>query len=113
MNYTNSSSPSPSAIIDETVCLYDMYPCSLTWTGNLFLLLIYGGILAWGAKQINLGSDKLLSFPSWFNWWCVCRCWGITRCDCYLFSVINASGADAQEQLNVGMGTLAGSNIIL
>ena len=115
MNYTNSSSPSPSAIIDETVCLYDMYPCSLTWTGNLFLLLIYGGILAWGAKQINLGSDKLLEvFPPGLIGGVLLPVLGaLPDATVIFFSVINASGADAQEQLNVGMGTLAGSNIIL
>ena len=102
MNYTNSSSPSPSAIIDETVCLYDMYPCSLTWTGNLFLLLIYGGILAWGAKQINLGSDKLLEvFPPGLIGGVLLPVLGaLPDATVIFFSVINASGADAQEQLN-------------
>ena len=61
-NATNSSSA--SVVIDAAECLQDIYPCSLTWSGNLFLLVVYGAILAWGAKQINIGSDKLLEvFP--------------------------------------------------
>ena len=114
MNYTNSS-PRLHRQSSMKPYVFDMYPCSLTWTVNLFLLLIYGGILAWGAKQINLGSDKLLEvFPPGLIGGVLLPVLGaLPDATVIFFSVINASGADAQEQLNVGMGTLAGSNIIL
>eukprot|EP00943_MAST-04B_sp_MAST-4B-sp1_P003550 g3550.t1 len=113
MNNTNATSA--VALIDETACLQEFYPCSLTWSGNLFLLLAYGLILAWGAKQINLGSDKLLEvFPPGLIGGVLLPVLGaLPDATVIFFSVINASGAAAQEQLNVGMGTLAGSNIIL
>ena len=84
-------------------------------SGNLFLLLIYGAILTWGAKQINLGSDKLLEvFPPGLIGGVLLPVLGaLPDATVIFFSVLNASGAEAQDQLNVGMGTLADSNIIL
>ena len=112
-NATNSSSA--SVVIDAAECLQDIYPCSLTWSGNLFLLVVYGAILAWGAKQINIGSDKLLEvFPPGLIGGVLLPVLGaLPDATVIFFSVLNASGAEAQDQLNVGMGTLAGSNIIL
>ena len=112
-NATNASTA--SLVIDPAECLQDIYPCSLTWSGNLFLLVVYGAILAWGAKQINLGSDKLLEvFPPGLIGGVLLPVLGaLPDATVIFFSVWNASGAEAQDQLNVGMGTLAGSNIIL
>ena len=104
-----------TAALDPSACLAGVFPCSSTLSGNAFLLFGYACILAYGASRINVGSDTLLEVcpPGLIGGVLLPTLGALPDATVIFFSVIGASGETAQEQLNIGMGTLAGSNIIL
>jgi len=104
-----------TAAVDPSACLTGVFPCSSTLSGNVFLLFGYAFILAYGASRINAGSDTLLEVcpPGLIGGVLLPTLGALPDATVIFFSVIGASGETAQEQLNIGMGTLAGSNIIL
>eukprot|EP00270_Netrium_digitus_P012395 TRINITY_DN401_c0_g1_i6.p1 TRINITY_DN401_c0_g1~~TRINITY_DN401_c0_g1_i6.p1 ORF type:complete len:648 (+),score=189.53 TRINITY_DN401_c0_g1_i6:189-2132(+) len=94
---------------------YGVLPCSTSLGGNIFLMLTYGYLLLIAAQLISEGSEMLLlvldpgiigglllpvlgAFP-----------------DTLLIAVACAGGTpeEAQEQVLVGMGVLAGSTIMI
>jgi len=93
-------------------CLTSLLPCSHTVTGNLLLMILYGVILAGGAKLIADGSELLLeiSNPTIIGGLVLPILGAIPDAAIILASGL---GPDAQEQLSVGVGTLAGSTIML
>ncbi|GAM24148.1 hypothetical protein SAMD00019534_073230, partial [Acytostelium subglobosum LB1] len=97
----------------ESSCMNSIWPCSGTVMGMIILMAFYGVILAFGAKFISDGSELLLEildpgligglllpFLSAFP-------------DAMIIVVSGAFGNDPQTQLGVGIGTLAGSTIML
>ena len=62
----NLTAPSPVLAEPAVLCNPDGsdnligLPCSASIMGNLFLMAVYGGLLAYGAERISTGSEKLL-----------------------------------------------------
>lgn len=106
---TNSSEGRPP-------CEEDMsgpYPCSSTITGNLLLMVFYGAILGVAAKCISDGAELLLDLgcnPSLIGG-IVLPLLGAVPDSAII--IVSGLGDDAQDKLSVGMGTLAGSTIML
>ncbi|XP_078361609.1 uncharacterized protein LOC144645969 isoform X2 [Oculina patagonica] len=89
------------------------YPCSSTITGNLLLMVFYGAILGVAAKCISDGAELLLDLgcsPSLIGG-IVLPLLGAVPDSAII--IVSGLGDDAQTKLSVGMGTLAGSTIML
>jgi len=91
----------------------EIFPCSSTIVGNLILMVFYGGLLGCAAKFISDGAEMLLDFgfPPSVIGGVVLPVLGAVP-DCGII-VASGMGDDAQEKLSVGMGTLAGSTVML
>ncbi|KAF2074760.1 hypothetical protein CYY_003948 [Polysphondylium violaceum] len=100
-------------IQDDIDCLNSFWPCTNNIGGMLFLMAGYGVILGFGAKFISEGSEMLmeildpgliggllLPFLSAFP-------------DACIIVVAGALSDNPQAQLAIGIGTLAGSTIML
>jgi len=90
-----------------------IYPCSSTITGNLLLMCFYGALLGVAAKLISDGAEMLLDFgfsPSIIGG-VVLPILGAVPDSAII--VASGMGENAQEKLSVGMGTLAGSTVML
>ena len=117
-NLTNCTGSGAAAVLDPlSLCNPDGFlPCSSSIFGNFLLIIIYGTLLGVGAKWISEGSERLQEI------------WGAGIVGGLLLPVLGA-GPDAlvigmsvmlstdpatlQDDLNVGMGTLVGSNVVL
>ena len=91
-------------------------PCSASVMGNLFLMAVYGGLLAYGAERISTGSEKLLEVwgPGLVGGLLLPVLGALPDAMVIAISVLKATDpAKLQEDLNVGMGTLVGSNVVL
>ncbi|EDO35059.1 predicted protein [Nematostella vectensis] len=90
-----------------------IYPCSSTITGNFLLMVFYGAILGVAAKCISDGAELLLDLglPASIVGGMVLPLLGAVPDSAII--IVSGLGADAQDKLNVGMGTLAGSTIML
>ncbi|XP_020620735.1 uncharacterized protein LOC110058423 [Orbicella faveolata] len=98
---------------EEEPCTYETYPCSATITGNLLLMVFYGAILGVAAKCISDGAELLLDLgcsPSLIGG-IVLPLLGAVPDSAII--IVSGLGPDAQTKLSVGMGTLAGSTIML
>lgn len=93
-------------------CLEKLFPCSQTIIGNLMLMCAYGFVLSCGAKLISDGAEMLLevSNPVVVGGLVLPILGALPDAAMILVSGL---GPDAQEQLSVGVGTLAGSTIML
>jgi hypothetical protein len=93
-------------------CLEKLFPCSQTIVGNLMLMVAYGFVLSCGAKLISDGAEMLLevSNPVIVGGLVLPILGALPDAAMILVSGL---GPDAQEQLSVGVGTLAGSTIML
>jgi hypothetical protein len=93
-------------------CLEKLFPCSQTVIGNLILMCAYGFVLSCGAKLISDGAEMLLevSNPVIVGGLVLPILGALPDAAMILVSGL---GPDAQEQLSVGVGTLAGSTIML
>eukprot|EP00296_Roombia_truncata_P007649 JP446095.1.p1 GENE.JP446095.1~~JP446095.1.p1 ORF type:complete len:533 (-),score=206.33 JP446095.1:53-1651(-) len=94
---------------------YGFLPCSPSALGNVFLMLVYGGILLIGAKFISDGSELLMEVmdPGIIGGLVLPILGAVPDSAIILMSGIGGSLAQAQEQVTVGVGTLAGSTIML
>jgi len=90
-----------------------MFPCSATITGNLILMLFYGALLGVAAKLISDGAEMLLDLkvPASLVGGVILPLLGAVPDSAII--VASGMGEDAQEKLAVGMGTLAGSTVML
>jgi len=98
-------------------CDASTYPCAESIFGQILLMLFYGGILAGGAKLISDGSEMYLElFPAWGTviGALLLPILGALP-DAFIIIVSGAFGTvdEARENLAVGVGTLAGSTIML
>ncbi|KAK9674490.1 hypothetical protein RND81_12G236100 [Saponaria officinalis] len=89
---------SPAENAGECEQTYGFLPCTATWLGNLFLILVYGYLMFIAATYLSNGSELLLEILGP----------GIVG-----VSGISGSPAEAQDQVSVGMGLLAGSTVML
>eukprot|EP00898_Chlorokybus_atmophyticus_P003058 jgi/Chlat1/3753/Chrsp259S00287 len=94
---------------------YGLLPCSASAGGNSFLLFAYGSLLLIGAKWIADGSEMLLEVmnPALIGG-LLLPLLGVFP-DSLLIAVSGLKGTkeDAQQEVLVGVGVLAGSTIML
>lgn len=95
--------------------VYGFFPCSTTFGGNLFLLLVYGFLLLKAASFLSAGSELLLTVlnPGIIGGLLLPILGALPDALLILVSGLSASAEDAQSEVLVGMGLLAGSNIML
>ena len=90
-------------------------PCSPHWGGQVILMAFYGFILSFGAKMIGDGSELLLEImdPGIIGGLVLPVLGAVPDAMMVLASGVAGSRCDAEMQLQIGMGTLAGSTIML
>ncbi|KAH6558872.1 hypothetical protein KP509_1Z041000 [Ceratopteris richardii] len=94
---------------------YGVLPCTNTIVGGLFLLLIYGIIIYTGAKYLAEGSELLLLvLDVAVVGGLILPIFGVLPDSILvLASGIGGGKSEAQEEVLVGIGVLAGSDIML
>ena len=91
-------------------------PCSSSIIGNIFLIAVYGFLLGKGAQWISEGSDLLLRVwgPGLVGGLLLPTLGALPDALVIAMSVIQSTDpSKLQDDLNVGMGTLVGSNVVL
>ena len=104
-----------SACVCEKPCTEGYFPCSDTMVGILILLFFYGVLLAFGAKFISDGSELLLEIldPGIIGGVLIPLLGAVPDTAIVLFSGAVGTVEEAQENIAVGVGTLAGSTVML
>ncbi|EAL68477.1 hypothetical protein DDB_G0278609 [Dictyostelium discoideum AX4] len=94
-------------------CMNTIWPCSNTVVGDLMLMAAYGVLLAFGAKFISDGSEGLMEIldPGLIGGLVLPILSALP--DAIIIVVAGAFGSNPQAQLSIGIGTLAGSTIML
>ena len=115
---TTTIKPEPSTTTAEPLedkCESDIFPCSNKILGNLVLIVFYGLTLGVAAKLISDGAEMLLdlSFPPAIVGGVVLPVMGAVPDSVMILVSGLGDAAEAQTQISVGMGTLAGSTILL
>ncbi|KAI6690344.1 hypothetical protein NL676_027172 [Syzygium grande] len=97
---------------DET---YGFLPCTSTWIGNLFLILVYGYLMYMSATFLSAGSELLLEImgPGLIGGLLLPMLGAFPDAMLILVSGLSGSTETAQSQVSVGMGLLAGSTVML
>lgn len=109
------SSSNATYLVPNGTCLFSLFPCSITITGNLVLIGFYALILGFSAKLISDGAELLLDIglPAAIIGGVVLPLLGaIPDSVMIIFSGLG-DRVKANQELSVGMGTLAGSTIML
>lgn len=97
---------------------YDLFPCSNTLGGCLFLTLVYGAILMFAAQCIGDGGEVLLDLevlpPSTIGGVILPILGAVPDAAIIVVSALGAGSVqEAEQEISVGLGTLAGSTIML
>lgn len=96
---------------------YGFLPCSDSIGGSAFLVLIFGMILMYAAQCIGDGGEALLELevmpPALIGGMLLPLLGAIPDAVIILVSGMGGTQADAQKKIAVGVGTLAGSTIML
>ncbi|RZC82084.1 hypothetical protein C5167_044654 [Papaver somniferum] len=102
----------PEGVCEET---YGFLPCTKTVFGNLFLIIIYGGLMLVAARLLSTGSELLLEIlgPGIVGGLFLPMLGALPDALLILVSGISGTKEVAQEQVLVGMGLLAGSTVML
>ncbi|KAK4741731.1 hypothetical protein SAY87_025319 [Trapa incisa] len=97
---------------DET---YGFLPCTSTVLGNVFLILVYSYLMFLSAKLLSDGSEILLEVlgPGIIGGLFLPILSSLPDAAIILASGLSGSKEDAQNQLSVGIGLLAGSTVML
>ncbi|KAK4789394.1 hypothetical protein SAY86_020713 [Trapa natans] len=97
---------------DET---YGFLPCTSTVLGNVFLILVYSYLMFLSAKLLSVGSEILLEVlgPGIIGGLFLPILSSLPDAAIILASGLSGSKEDAQNQLSVGIGLLAGSTVML
>ncbi|XP_050381579.1 sodium/calcium exchanger NCL-like [Argentina anserina] len=97
---------------DET---YGFLPCTSTSLGNIFLIMVYGYVMFLSAKLLSAGSEILLQIlgPGIIGGLFLPLLSAVPDATIILASGLSGDTATAQSQVSVGMGLLAGSNVML
>ena len=117
LKYSDISNASNKSNSSEALnhCDSNVFPCSDKIVGNIVLILFYGLTLGFAAKLISDGAELLLDLglPGGLIGGVILPILGAVP-DCAMIAVSGMGPkAEAQTQLSVGMGTLAGSTILL
>jgi Ca2+/Na+ antiporter len=96
---------------------YGFLPCSDSLGGSLILMIFYGGILLFAAQCIGDGGEGLLDLgimsPSVIGGVLLPILGAVPDAVIILVSAMSGSVAAAEKKIAVGVGTLAGSTIML
>lgn len=112
-----STRPSSSQSLSSSSCEapYGFLPCTDTILGNLFLLLAYGYLLLTAAKLLSEGSELLLTVldAGIIGGLLLPILGALPDSILILVSGIGGTKEEAQEEVLVGIGLLAGSIVML
>ncbi|XP_062104636.1 sodium/calcium exchanger NCL1-like [Humulus lupulus] len=94
---------------------YGFLPCTTTALGNIFLIVVYGYFMFLSAKLLSIGSEFLLQIlgPGIIGGFLLPILGAFPDAMIILASGLSSDKETAQRQVSVGMGLLAGSNIML
>jgi hypothetical protein len=94
---------------------YGLFPCSSSLSGSLFLTATYGFLLLKGANLISDGSELLLEVldPGLIGGLVLPVLGALPDSAMIVMSGLGGTVEQAKEQVAVGIGTLAGSTIML
>lgn len=94
---------------------YGIMPCSVSLGGNAALLVIYGYMLLKAAQLLSDGSELLLTVmnPGVIGGLVLPILGAFPDALLILVSGLGASAAEAQQEVLVGMGLVAGSSVML
>ncbi|KAH9622427.1 hypothetical protein KSS87_001727 [Heliosperma pusillum] len=100
---------------EECEQTYGFLPCTKTWLGNMFLILVYGYLMFMAATYLSNGSELLLEIlgPGVVGGLFLPILGALPDAMLILVSGLSGSPAEAQDQVSVGMGLLAGSTVML
>lgn len=100
---------------DDCDQTYGFLPCTTTVWGNVFLILAYGYLMFLAAKLLSDGSEILLQIlgPGIIGGLFLPVLSSLPDATIILASGVSGSAEDAQSQVSVGMGLLAGSTVML
>ncbi|PON41955.1 Parvalbumin [Parasponia andersonii] len=103
---------SSSSGCEET---YGFLPCTTTVVGNIFLIVVYGYLMFLSAKLLSHGSEFLLQIlgPGIIGGFFLPILGALPDATIILASGLSGDKETAQSQVSVGMGLLAGSNVML
>eukprot|EP00762_Andalucia_godoyi_P003799 ANDGO_08530.mRNA.1 hypothetical protein DICPUDRAFT_153287 len=104
----------PAFVLCDECSPSDLFPCSHSIFGNIVLMAMYGFVLAVGAKIISDGSEMLLLImnPGFIGGFVLPVLGGLPDAAIIVVSCLGPKD-QAQENISVGVGTLAGSTIML
>ncbi|KAI4321827.1 hypothetical protein MLD38_035161 [Melastoma candidum] len=110
-----SASPSATSSSDTCEQTYGFMPCTTSWIGNLFLILVYGYLMFQAATYLSNGSELLLEIlgPGIVGGLFLPILGALPDAMLILVSGLSGSTETAQSQVSVGMGLLAGSTVML
>jgi len=114
--YVIGSGSNGSSGSSEASCLTDLFPCSSGVFGNLFLMVVYAVILGKASSTLADGSELLLEIlhPGIIGGVVLPVLGALPDSMIILFSALGTgTKAEIQDQLAVGVGTLAGGTIML
>ncbi|XP_031101519.1 sodium/calcium exchanger NCL-like [Ipomoea triloba] len=94
---------------------YGFLPCTHTALGNLFLIIVYGYLMYLAATYLSSGSELLLQLlgPGLIGGLFLPILGALPDAMLILVSGLSGSAVEAQSQVSVGMGLLAGSTVML
>ncbi|KAH7297688.1 hypothetical protein KP509_25G007100 [Ceratopteris richardii] len=94
---------------------YGLFPCSNSLPGNLFLILAYGFLLLTAAKLISKGSEQLLEVmnPGLIGGLLLPVLGALPDAALICTSGIGGTVEEAQQEVLVGIGVLAGSTTLI
>ncbi|XP_009354324.2 sodium/calcium exchanger NCL-like [Pyrus x bretschneideri] len=94
---------------------YGFLPCTSTVLGNIFLVLVYGYLMFLSAKLLSNGSEILLQIlgPGIVGGLFLPLLGSLPDATIILASGLSGDTETAQSQVSVGMGLMAGSNVML
>eukprot|EP00727_Mastigamoeba_balamuthi_P005981 m51a1_g2001 hypothetical protein (1248) ;mRNA; f:1219516-1226216 len=112
---SSSGFPSSAAGAWEACDTRGVLPCSDSWTGNVFLVAVFGWILAAGARTMAEGSELLLDVlhPGFIGGLIIPLLGSLPDTAIIFVSICFGSAETAREQITIGVGTLTGSTIML
>ncbi|CAN6482724.1 unnamed protein product [Victoria cruziana] len=103
---------STAAACDQT---YGFLPCTTTILGNVFLVIVYGYLMFFSAKYVSEGSELLLQIlgPGIVGGLFLPVLGALPDALLILVPGLAGSRETAQDQVVIGMGSLAGSTVML
>ncbi|XP_074290247.1 sodium/calcium exchanger NCL-like [Silene latifolia] len=110
-----STSFSSENVVGECEQTYGFLPCTKTWIGNMFLIMVYGYLMYLAATCLSNGSELLLEImgPGIVGGLFLPVLGALPDAMLILVSGLSGGAAEAQSQVSVGMGLLAGSTVML